>query len=134
MHRLCGGLLPASSVDSPLTERLLQLLAIVEQNSCQLALLAADHFAGATLIDCFVTLVSGAVAATTPGSAAASGGDSSAAGSVNIRSLNELLRSKEFHSFVQASSLLDLSSHQGQLDLIEEAMMSNLPFLLRVIS
>jgi hypothetical protein len=104
MQRLCGGLLPASSVDSPLTERLLQLLAIVEQNSCQLALLAADHFAGATLIDCFVTLVSGAVAATTPNSAAASGGDSSAAGSVNIHSLNELLRSKEFHSFMQKRS------------------------------
>ena len=104
MQRLCGGLLPASSVDSPLTERLLQLLAIVEQNSCQLALLAADHVSGATLIDCLVTLVSGAVDATAPNSAAASGGDSSAAGSVNIHSFNELLRSKEFHSFMQKRS------------------------------
>ena len=58
MQRLSNGLLPASVASAALTERLQQLLTIVEQHSSQLALMTTAHPSGSALIDAFVTQVS----------------------------------------------------------------------------
>ena len=118
MQRLSNGLLPASVASAALTERLQQLLTIVEQNCSQLDLMATTHPSGSALLDAFVTQVSEVAPLSGSVVAANSGDDAALNSSVNTQSMAAVLRGPELSDFAVTAKHLDLSFHQCQLDLI----------------
>jgi hypothetical protein len=66
--------------------------------------------------------------------AANSGNDAALNSSVNTQSMSAVLRGPELSDFAVTVKHLDLSFHQGQLDLIEAAMLVHLPLLFRILA
>ena len=133
IQRLSNALLPRSIASAALTERIQQLLTLTTQHANQLSILTATHNSGPALIEAFITQVGDVTASTGSANASNSADDGASNGSVNAQSMTTVLRSPEFADFSNTLAGLDLSLHSGQLDVIETALLSGLPLMLRVL-